>query len=156
MKYKWTRTPTGGYSAQVVGEELELIQQKAGSLTPEIVLRAATPKRSKLHDCFEWDNAVAAHEHRLSQARYLLRSIEVVYEEQTGQKETRSVEIRAFHNVEDEDGESVYVTVNQARQNAEYWNQVKERALSEIKSWQAKYQSIKEFEVIFNAIGQVA
>ena len=156
MKYKWTRNAMGGLEAQVVGEELESIQSKQGVLTPQVVVKAATKKTSKIHDCFEWDDAIAAHEHRLSQARYMLRSIEVVVETSGESEEGKTIEIRAFHNVETPENESVYVTLTQARENEDYWNQVKEQALSEIKSWQTKYSSIKEFEVVFDAIAQLA
>ena len=154
MKYKWTRNAMGKLEAQVVGEELENIQKKRGILTPEVVVKEASRKTSKIHGCFEWDDAKAANAHRIDQARYMLRSIEVVVERIEGDSGT--LEIRAFHNVENEASEKVYVTLAQAKENEGYWNQVKEKALSEIKSWQSKYSSIKEFEVIFNAIAQVA
>ena len=146
----------GELEAQVVGEELDRLEKKAGSLTAEAVVKAATPKRSVLHRCFEWDDKKAANEHRLSQARYILRSIEVVFEENPDDENSRTIEIRAFHNVEKDDGEKAYVTLNQARNNENYWQQVKDRALSEILAWQNKYKSINEFEVVFDAIAQVA
>jgi len=159
MKYKWTRNAMGKLEAQVVGEELETIQKKRGVLTPEVVVKEASKKTSKIHGCFEWDDSAAAKEHRLNQARYMLRSIEVVVETTSsvsGGDASKDIEIRAFHNVETAANEKVYVTLTQAKENDNYWNQVKEKALSEIKSWQAKYSSIEEFEVIFSAIEQVA
>lgn len=156
MKYKWIRNPMGGLEAQVVGDELDRLEKKVGSLTAETVVKAATPKRSVLHGCFEWDNEKAAHEHRLSQARYILRSIEVVFEEDPEQENSRTIEIRAFHHVEKDDGERAYVTLNQARNNENYWQQVKDKALSEIRAWQNKYRAINEFEVIFDAIAQIS
>ena len=155
MKYRWTRSTMGGLRAEIVGRELEDIQKRKGALTPDIVLKDASRKTSKIHSCFEWDNTKAAHAFRLNQARYMLRSIEVVIETDDDKDETRTIELRAFQNVENEDGDKVYVTLNQARENDDYWQQVKDSALSEIKSWQKKYKTIKEFEVIFDAIAQV-
>jgi hypothetical protein len=153
MKYRWTRTPMGGLKAEVVGKELERLGKDTGELTPELLVQKAKPKNSLLHPCFEWDNTVAAEQFRISQARYMLRSIEVVIE--SDGDENKTIEIRAFHNVQNEDDESVYVTVKQARENPEYWEQIKEKALSEIHAWKLKYQNIKEFEKIFDAIESV-
>ena len=155
MKYRWTRSTMGGLRAEIVGRELEDIQKRKGALTPDIVLKDASRKTSKIHSCFEWDNTKAAHAFRLNQARYMLRSIEVVIETDDDKDETRTIELRAFQNVENEDGDKVYVTLNQARENDDYWQQVKDSAIAEIKSWQKKYKTIKEFEVIFDAIAQV-
>lgn len=149
MKYKWIRSPMGGYTAELVGKELENIQRKRGVLTPEILLAESTPKKAKLHNCFEWDDSIAAQKHRLEQAGYILRAIEVVFEKSPGSK---TVEIRAFQNVDTEDGESVYVTYNQALKNEFYLEQIKEKAMSEIRVWKAKYKAIKDFEQIIKAI----
>ena len=153
MKYRWIRTPMGGLKAEIVGKELERIQKSAGELTPETVVKKATPKDSLLHPCFEWDNTVAAKQYRISQARYMLRSIEVVVEKSDDSDET--LEIRAFHNVNNDEDESIYVTLQQARDNPVYWEQIKEKALAEINLWKQKYKDIKEFEVIFSAIESV-
>ena len=153
MKYRWVRTPMGGLKAEIVGKELERLQKASGELTPELVVKKATPKNALLHPCFEWDNTVAAEQYRISQARYMLRSIEVVVEKSDDSDET--LEIRAFHNVNNDEDESVYVTLQQARDNPIYWEQIKDKALAEINLWKQKYKDIKEFEVIFSAIESV-
>lgn len=59
------------------------LETRAGKLKPEKVLDAAEPEDSPIHDCFDWDDATAAHSHRLEQARTLIRRvhIEITYEE---------------------------------------------------------------------------
>lgn len=52
--------------------------ERQGRLTPDEVLAAARDQASPLHDSFEWDEAKAAHAHRLDQARSLIRSVMVV------------------------------------------------------------------------------
>jgi len=47
-------------------------------LKPLDVVRAAEPLDSPLHRYFTWDNAVAAEQYRLVQARVLLRSVYVI------------------------------------------------------------------------------
>lgn len=49
-----------------------------GRLTPEQVLAAAEDPASPLHDYFEWKDDVAAHAHRIAQARSLIRVVRLV------------------------------------------------------------------------------
>jgi len=60
---------------------IEKVRAKCGGDIPlaEIV-KASKPKRAPLHNEFEWDDAKAGVQHRLDQARYIVRSIEVVRE----------------------------------------------------------------------------
>ena len=76
--YKKTAYVQGGVKAQDAGEELERIQQFHGKVTPDIVVDEARPIDSPLHNVFEWDDEKAAENYRHSQARVLIRSIEVI------------------------------------------------------------------------------
>jgi hypothetical protein len=48
-----------------------------GELTPLRVVQEAADDRSPLHQCFEWDDSKAGHEHRIDQARRIIRSVRV-------------------------------------------------------------------------------
>lgn len=48
-----------------------------GDLTPRRVVEEAHDKDSPLHGFFTWDDAAAAHAHRLEQARALIRRVRV-------------------------------------------------------------------------------
>lgn len=64
-----------------IEEELEMLRdQHGGVVPPEAVVEFARDPATALHAKFEWDDEKAAHEHRLNQARFLLRTI-VKYEE---------------------------------------------------------------------------
>jgi hypothetical protein len=56
---------------------LSLCDKAQGNLTADAVVAEATNEASPLHHLFEWDDAKAAHAHRLDQARILLRGIHV-------------------------------------------------------------------------------
>ena len=60
-------------------ETLEIFEklEKKGQLTPDAVVAEAASPDSPLHDKFEWDDSVAAHNHRLYQARKLIGSIQI-------------------------------------------------------------------------------
>lgn len=55
-----------------------LAKQNGGRITPELVMRDAEDPTSPLHDSFEWDDEIAAYQHRLDQARTLIRSVRIV------------------------------------------------------------------------------
>lgn len=53
------------------------IRQKRGRLTPAIVVKEAESKSHPLHDEFDWDDASAAHKHRLEHAARLIRLVKI-------------------------------------------------------------------------------
>lgn len=68
-----------GADVQRVGERLEELAAHAdGELKPRAVVQDARSKQSPLHRFFEWNDAKAAHAHRLDQARTLIRSITIL------------------------------------------------------------------------------
>lgn len=69
---------TGGLKADVVAAELSRIASERGGLDAAVVVDEARPKGSPLHPAFEWNDSVAAEEHRKMQARTLIRSVVVV------------------------------------------------------------------------------
>jgi len=88
--------------------------ERDGRLTPESVIAKARNPKSPLHDRFEWDNSAAAHQHRLQQARGLIRSVMV-----TITTEERTVS--TVHYVRDpaaEDGQG-YVSLAQLKTEPE-------------------------------------
>ena len=62
----------------VIETELQALYERDGQLTPGAVVEAGTPANAPLHTEFDWDDAHAAHEHRLDQARRLIRSVKIV------------------------------------------------------------------------------
>lgn len=114
-----------------------------GKLTPEVVVKAATPARSPLHTRFEWDNTVAGHKFRLLQAADLIREQRVEYardargpktvREYTSTYEAGSSERGAYQATED-------VMVNDLSAAIVLRNF--ERALADLKR---QYGCLKEF-----------
>lgn len=52
-----------------------IAEQHGGNLDPEVVIAAARDPGSPLHTFFTWDQAQAAHERHIDQARTLIRSV---------------------------------------------------------------------------------
>ncbi len=62
---------------KIAAELQRISEQHHGRLTPEAVVNEARDPASDLHNCFEWDDATAADQHRLNQARELIRGVKV-------------------------------------------------------------------------------
>ena len=89
-KFKGSMIPTK--NSQEVGELLSGIRKEKGMLYTCDVVDKARPESSIIHKDFEWDDGVAAEEHRRSQARRLISSVEIVWEE----GDNRQIVIPAF------------------------------------------------------------
>jgi hypothetical protein len=134
-------------SAQKVGERLQELEKAQGGrpITPQVVVDDARSKRSPLHECFEWDDSIAAEQHRLSQARHVMSHIRVVQADST---EPRHL----FVNVTPVDVERGYMSVSKVLSDAELFAQVLDRAERDLESFAKRYE---EFSLI-NEIGRDA
>ena len=71
MVYDW-KVNVVNITPQIAGNELARIERKYGSLTPESVVDESRDVNAVLHNCFEWDDAVAAEKYRHTQARHII------------------------------------------------------------------------------------
>lgn len=60
-----------------IQQAIEACADPTGRITAEAVVEAASRPDSVLRSLFEWDDSKAAYEHRLEQARGLIRSVRV-------------------------------------------------------------------------------
>lgn len=105
---------------EVRSKELsELVFESDEETAASLLVEHASNEDSSLHECFEWDDTIAAHEHRLSQARHILRTYpiyDVTEKELTGK--TVYVELVNVPS-KDNKGEGVYMTINKLSQDDE-------------------------------------
>lgn len=126
--------------AQQVGEFLE---KRFGDdpITPEQYIAAAKPARSPTHWTLEWNDAKAAHQHRINQARQVLRSIVVVTNDE------QRVQPRAYHSVAlitNEGAHRAYMPQHVVWAREELAEQVVAEALTMLRSWKSKYAGYKD------------
>ncbi len=152
QSYEFRNSGKTKYSvdAQAVGEELEAISNKHGTLNAHVVVKAAERKSSPLHSCFTWDDASAAEKHRLHEARMLIGSVMVV---------TQHVDepVRAFHSVkvttsngDDDTSERSYIPLDIALSDDGYRQQLLEQAARDLNSWRRKYGELQELYKFFS------
>jgi len=129
--------------AQVVGVELTRIANEHGTLSPALVVEAATPKAAPLHPCFEWKNSVAGVQWRLHQARNLINAVVVIHEDMPP--------MTAFINVTTVDERS-YVSCEQVVQDpvmkAAHLSVIKNK----LKNLRLEYYAFEEFAQVWAAI----
>lgn len=147
--YRWKPGANVKIAPDVAGAELERIRTKAnGRLTPEGIVASARRPTSPLHPHFEWDDAKAASAHRITQAGYLIRSIEVL-DAVEGQKKP----IRAFVSVVRDEDRS-YVSTAHALSDSDLRRQVVDRAWRDLEAWRERHAELIEFAAVFTAMDQ--
>lgn len=136
--------------AQVVGKEFEKIEEKYGKLTNELVLQDAESEDSPIHEMFEWDDSVAGHKYRLSQATNIIVSLAVEVE-----KDSEPRTVRAYYNVSENEKKGKFVNMQFAFENPDTKEIVLKRALNELQMFKKKYENLSELSMIFDQIDLV-
>ena len=142
--------PGAVQNAKAVGEHIELLRKQCkGELTPEDILADAKHDNSPLHSFFEWDDSAAAHQHRLAQARGLIRSVVAVYV----QEDKPAIRQRAYVHVP-EAGAPHYRETSHAMSQAKTRTMILQRAWSELQQWRKRYADLKEFASLIDVIDE--
>ena len=122
-------------------------------------------RRSPLHPLFEWNDAKAAEEHRLAQARLLLRSVIVVRPDVDG---ISPDPVRAFvalsqRHVDDVDNEDdlevsakVYRHLDDVRANPVWRAEMLEIVKNDLTAMRRKYRALTELAAVWDAIDRKA
>ena len=147
-KFSWAEGYRPKISADVAGEVLApLVEQCDKFIAPSTVVDLARDEGSPLHPAFEWNDALAGEQHRLFQARNMLRCLRVKIEQVTNTTEP----VRFFVNVKatPELAEVVppprrYTTVAHAMSDPTLRAQVLSNALKELESFRRKYAQFQE------------
>lgn len=147
--YFWKPQAGIPVDAQVAGEELERIRvSRNGRLTQDEVVKEARDKANPLHPAFEWNDKRAAHQHRLTQAGYMIRMITVAMDADNPRTKDP---IRAFVNVKRDEDRS-YTSVIHAMSDAELRAQVLAQAWKELQDWRNRHAELIEFARLFAVI----
>lgn len=152
--YKFREGHSVKGDAQAIGERLDQLMSKhGGAATPGQVLADAASKKSPLHASFEWDDTVAAKAHRLEQARYLVRSIEIVHVPfgNPGSREVEVIATRAFPHVVI--GKSpVYATMGTVMADANLRLQLLDNAKRALATWRKNYTDLQELSAVYASV----
>ena len=128
----------------IIDREIESLTRILGHVpTSQELLKAATSKKHPLHRYFEWNDAVAAHKHRVEEAHRMLMSCEFVVQLQKGQGQM----VRLRKLVVVNKGEPMRLR-NEAMAEPDARAKMTAQALSELRSWCRRYVDLPDVEKI--------
>jgi|TARA_Y100000310_G_scaffold223798_1_gene225671 hypothetical protein len=133
-----------------IEEELAEIREK-GLLRAEDVVAYAQDEDTLLHERFEWDDTVAAHQHRLWQARQLIVEVTIVPRPETGPTQAY-VSLTTDRNNGEGGG---YRTIVDVMSDEELRTTLLNDAKTEAGKWRKKYSGLKELFSVFYAIDKL-
>lgn len=137
-------------NAKAVGDHIELLRKQCkGELTPEDILADAKHDNSPLHSFFEWDDTAAAQQHRLQQARGLIRSVVAIYTHD----DAPATRQRAYVHISEPQAPH-YRELGHAMSQKKTREMVLQRAWNEFQQWRRRYAELKEFAAVFEAAEQ--
>jgi hypothetical protein len=131
--------------------ELEALRRSMGLvLRAKDVVEASKDPRSPLHSYFLWgDDRTAAHLHRLEVADLLIRRVKVTFERRTEEGRVLPVTVRQFSYSERDRG---YMDTRAMMADPGLRDMVLRRAMSELRAFRTKYQSLEELAGVLEAI----
>lgn len=147
MVYQWKSGSRIKANAQASGELFEQLSKTEEGLTARSLLEANKPKSAPLHSEYEWNNEKAADEWRLHQSRHFINSLSIV----TTVKE-KETPVRAFFITTEA---NKYEPITAIVQEENKYNSLLSTALSELKAFERKYNTLTELTPVFEAISEV-
>jgi hypothetical protein len=117
----------------------ELIAQ--GKCTPQALVDSARDAASVLHKYFEWDDAKAAEQYRLTQARYYMRSINIEYVTE----ECGIIEMRAFVPTYVDGQGNLWKPAVEVAATEEGMEQLLRAARRELRAFTKKYAALRAY-----------
>lgn len=149
MVYSW-KMYQYNVPAETVGKRFEEIEKEYGKITSDLILQDAEPEDSPLHELFEWDDAVAGHKYRLSQATNLIINLAKEVEEDPKPKP-----VRAFYNVSDGERKGTFINAKTAFSNPDTRDIILKRAYRELEAFKEKYSNLTELAGVFKQIDKL-
>ncbi len=149
----------GKKGAEIVAKTLQQITSRhRGELHPKDVVAEAKRRLSPLHHYFDWDDTSAAKKYRLTQARELIRSVEIRIVDHTPDGPTNVLIQRQFPNLQEDGrrGSSPYRDLNTVMGDSTMTEMYIQRALEDAETWKARYEHIKQLKGIVSEIDRAA
>lgn len=128
----------GHETAVELGQRFTQIAGSLELITPEQVVCDAQDPSSPLHRHFDWNDARAAHAHRLERARWLIQAVSLEIRFVGGERQR----VRLFQNVTTTEGRG-YVPTPIVLSREATRAQVLAAALRELEHWQRKYNDLQ-------------
>lgn len=144
-------------SAEVASDEIEKIKSRnEGDITPEMLVKAAKSRKSRLHPAFTWDDTEASQQWRLHEARNMLGAIMIVYEESPKRPVRKYSHVSVSTKKSGKSGESepskVYRSTEDALKDPETRVEILQRALNKLITIRQEFSQLQELGIVFREI----
>jgi len=142
---RWAEGSVHKVSAQVALQVTRELEEE-GRLTAQNLVDVSRPEDAPLHTEFEWDDQEAAEKYRLTQARGIIRNLQIVTpESERPEKVFCHLEVR----------KAEYTTIRKALLVADTREILLRNARREMEAFQAKYKGLTELAEVFEAMSRV-
>lgn len=148
-KYAWKYS---GFDVdvQIVGEELEKIEE-LGEISSEQVLEyAENHKDSELYKCFDWDDKSASRKYRLQQASQIISSISIEIKEEPVEKQKVYYSVISSIN-----SARKFKNIKEILENDEEYIQLVSKAKEDLNSCKEKYDNLIKKEDLKDIIFEI-
>jgi hypothetical protein len=161
--YAWKPGARFKVAADIAGRELEACANENGYINPQLVVDRARDERSPIHEEFEWDDAVAANEHRKAAARCMTAclvttvtriDLEPLAVEADIERTPSEIVTRAFVHVNTAMG-SGYRSIGAALGNDTERSYLLKQARNDMKAFETKYSMLGELAQVIKAMRDV-
>ena len=153
-----SRFPNAKVDAGDAYREIEKVRsKKGGNFTDDDIVDAAKSARNKLHVLFEWDDTVAALEHRRSTARAITRALVVEYKASDQQEQTRAYEVVVKSPLNKREGErrTLYSSFEEAVSDRDSREYLLGEAIRQLMQLRKRFRVLNELDRVFEAIDAV-
>lgn len=147
--YRWKEGFSCSVKPEVAAARIETIRHRnGGNIAPAELVEDARPKTSPLHPAFEWVDKEAAAKYREDQARRIIRSVEIMNVDPTGEK-FREI---CYVSIADRDSGAAYTATREALAVQESRDVILAAAKAALDAWQRRYGHLVELARIVAAI----
>ena len=157
MAIEWKSGSQWKCKADVAHAEIEKLRDaNGGKVHPEHVVETAKKKHNPLHNDFEWDDAVAANEHRKETARCMLRSFVIVREDVKTDRPQRVYEVTndVANSEPNRRPKKAYSSIDDIMKDPDTRAELLGRALRELITLRNRYRDLQELAVVIRAIDE--
>jgi hypothetical protein len=156
MEVTWKHGSQFKVDPKVAYQQIEGIRTKNdGSATAELLVAKAKAKANPLHNEFQWDDQLAAHQHRLWRARVMMSSFMVLRGDLKTDRPQRVYEV--VREPEKTPGriKHVYRTTDDIMKDVDLRAELLGRALKELVSIRNRYRDLQELAIVLRAIDEL-
>ena len=153
-KFSWKSGTQFPVDAKIAADTIRNLQRTLGkdTITAKELLDVSRDPNAPLHSCFEWNDSIAAEKFRVDQARRIIGSIEVQFVDDDAPEHLTKTRYMVSVVPVAPKLQGEFAPIDIVRKNPDYYKQVLQNALNDLRAFQRRYSDIQELSGVFKAI----